>query len=125
MNIKDPLKGLLDAHKKVAIIGTYDSDVLRILDELEEKRFRLLTSEYGFNDKLAPEIIIGSLSPFDKWVVIGNLHVARALRKGLTVDAVLFLDNPESRLMKGIDTIFSDWRKNNRTVVVVSPMRMS
>lgn len=77
-----------------------------------------------------PAAVIEQCSHHGRFVVEG-VQVARALRKGLQVDAVLYLDTcmaPErrqGRMAKAIGTIFGEWRQNNRAVPVYSPDRIS
>lgn len=67
-----------------------------------------------------PEKVIQELSNERSFVVEG-VQVARALRKGLTVDAVVYLSVSKipSRMprqiamAKAVHTILTDWRKTN------------
>lgn len=77
-----------------------------------------------------PAAVIEQCSHHSQFVVEG-VQVARALRKGLQVDAVLYLDTcmvPERRnssMAKAINTVFTEYRQLNRTIPVFSPDRVS
>ncbi len=58
--------------------------------------------------------------------VVEGVHVARALRKGLEVDAVVYLTRPKVKerkpgqvaMAKGVRTVFDEWHAANRHVPV-------
>lgn len=70
--------------------------------------------------EIVPEKIIAELRGLDSFVVEGT-QVARALRKGLEVDAVVYLSAPkvsgrkpgQIAMAKAVHTILMDWRKTN------------
>lgn len=72
-----------------------------------------------------PHRMIADTARLDTFVVEGVM-VARALRKGMAVDAVVYMNIPKVRdrlpgqiaMAKGIAKVFSDWRAANRAVPV-------
>jgi dephospho-CoA kinase len=59
-------------------------------------------------------------------IVIEGVQVPRALRKGMRVDAVLWLSTPrvpltsaQAAMAKGVQTVFDEWRAQNPHVPVI------
>ncbi len=72
-----------------------------------------------------PHAIIAECTGLDSFVVEG-VQAARALRKGLEVDVVIWLDDLQggakaTALTKGVATVFRDWRKASISTPVVYP----
>jgi hypothetical protein len=70
--------------------------------------------------------VIRAAAPHDSFVVEG-VQAARALRRGLVVDAVVYLDDAKAEqtddqesMSKAVNTVFNDWRRSNLTVRVES-----
>lgn len=75
-------------------------------------------------DTVPPAIIV-ACATHERFVVEG-VQVPRALRKGLTVDAVVWLDRPhtplskgQAAMSKGVLNVFCQWRALNPRAVVV------
>lgn len=71
--------------------------------------------------------IVRLCAPLPSFVVEG-VQVPRALRKGLIVDAVIWLDKPhvpltkaQQAMAKGVATVFAEWRAANPSVPVLVP----
>lgn len=70
----------------------------------------------------------GGREPF----VVEGVQVPRTLRKGLVVDAVVWLDEPleeeskgQATMRKGCATVLADWFKDNKDVPVLQAPRVS
>ena len=122
---------LLQAHKRIALIGGPHTG-LEPLAETCTDRPVLHAAHYAsapWSD--VPASIIETLELLDSFVLVGCVHAARALRKGLSVDAVTYLDLDhesgrisQDPLAKSVETIFRGWRRLHRTIPVVSPDRL-
>lgn len=72
-----------------------------------------------------PERMIAEVGDAPRFLIEG-VQVARALRKGLEVDAVIFLTRPKVNhrkpgqiaMAKGVWTVFQEWREANPDVPV-------
>jgi hypothetical protein len=71
-----------------------------------------------------PHAAIRDTSGKPKFVIEGT-QVARALRKGMIVDAVIFLTHPrvertsgQQSMAKAVATVFAEWRSKNPGVPV-------
>lgn len=72
-----------------------------------------------------PHKMIADVAGLDSFVIEG-VQVARALRKGLRVDAVVYLTAPKVRdrkpgqiaMAKGVRTVFDEWNASNESVPV-------
>jgi len=74
-----------------------------------------------------PAMLIAEAALFPRFVIEG-VQVPRALRKGLVVDAVLWLDTPladrskgQDSMAKGVASVFAEWRSTMPHVPVVAP----
>jgi len=129
------LATLLATYDRVAIVGgprtgkTTLSE--RVNAELKDDRFVLHNDDLlkSFDWTSAPFGIIERLAPYTRFVVEG-VQTARALRKGLKVDAVIYLDDPkvlrnkgQVSMAKGIATVFAEWRAAHPFVPLVHPDR--
>lgn len=121
------LARLLSECARIAIVGgpkTGKTTLAQVSDErpvIHTDRFQHLPWEE------VPAAILERCAPLSQFVIEG-VQVARALRAGLIVDAVLYLDDPcaeqskgQRAMSKAVSTVFAEWRAANRTVHVVSP----
>jgi hypothetical protein len=76
-----------------------------------------------------PGLLLEQCTGLGRYLIEG-VQIARALRFGLVVDAILYLDEPRAAqsngqrsMCKAVATIFADWRVNNPETHVVSPDR--
>lgn len=74
--------------------------------------------------ELIPQQMIADVQGMDTFLIEG-VQAARALRKGLEVDAVVVLTRPKVErkagqiaMAKAVQTIFNEWHANNRHVPV-------
>ncbi len=81
--------------------------------------------QYAWED--VPPLVIHKLANVPRFVVEG-VQVPRCLRKGLRVDAVVWLDQPlvplsegQRTMMKGVRTVFLQWCATNENVPVIQP----
>lgn len=83
------------------------------------------TDEFiGLPWEQVPFALIAKCSTLERFVIEG-VQVARALRKGLVVDAVIYLTAPRAPrtprqvgMAKGIDKVFTDWLAQGHMVPV-------
>lgn len=78
----------------------------------------------GFEWSAVPEAMMGATQSRERFVIEG-VNVARALRKGLEVDAVVYLHKArvprvkgQISMAKGVHTVFMQWRESNQHVPV-------
>lgn len=78
----------------------------------------------AFDIATIPEAMIGATNGKSRFI-IESVHLARALRKGMQVDAVIYLHKPrvprikgQITMAKGVHTVFKQWRDANRGVPV-------
>lgn len=117
------LRSLLDAHPRVALLGGPDSGSKELAHTICEGRPIFYASDYDRGDwKGIPGAIRDALTSIDSFLLVGGVHVARALRKGLEVDGILYLDHRD-RLSSQTNTIFMEWRRTHLLVPVISPDR--
>lgn len=123
----DALAKLLDDHARIAIVGGPRTGKSRLASLVADRpvictdRFSYL----GWGD--VPAAVIAQCTALPSFVLEG-IQVARALRSGLVVDAVLYLDEPKAEqskgqitMGKGVSTVFAEWRAGHLGVHVVSP----
>lgn len=74
-----------------------------------------------------PAIIIDACRDLSR-VLVEGIQVGRALRKGLKVDAVVWLDRPhaqlsegQERMAKGVATVFREVTATNPALIVLRP----
>jgi dephospho-CoA kinase len=119
---------ILREHKRVGIVGgprtgkTTLASLVRDRPVIGTDRFK---DEVSWDD--TPASIIAEAEKHES-VVIEGVMVARALRKGLPLDAIIYLTRPkvdESELKqghrsmaKGVQTVFREWRAGHLDVPV-------
>ena len=123
----EALRGLLVSHDRVAIVGGPRTGKTWLSASIHDR-------EVIHTDKLihlpwgeVPVTLIATCRKLPRFLIEG-VQVARALRAGLVVDAVLYLDLPmveqskgQASMGKSVDTIFREWRALNRVTHVSSP----
>ncbi len=74
-----------------------------------------------------PHLVIAMALGLDSFVVEG-VQVPRTLRKDLTVDAVIWLDQPlvdttagQRAMARGVLTVFQEWRSSHGNVPIIIP----
>lgn len=113
-------------YARIAIAGGPRTGKSTLLEQFAPDRALYHTDELSlavpWGDQ--PGIIIRALESAHHWILEG-VQVARALRKGLTADLVIYLHVPTKKLTKaqltmakGIRTIFKEWRRTNHTAEV-------
>ncbi len=123
----DALAKLLDEYARIAIVGGPRTGKSVLADQVDDRPV-IHTDAFsylGWPD--IPSAIITRCTPLGRFVVEG-VQSARALRSGLVVDAVLYLDTPRMEqskghrgMSKGVATVFQEWRAANLSIHVVSP----
>jgi hypothetical protein len=94
------LRDILAKHKRVAIIGGPKAGKTTLANFVTDRT--VLHSDDGkhLGWEAQPEFIKQKLANQDSFVAEG-VHVSRALRKGLKVDAIIHLENPHQELSSG------------------------
>lgn len=125
------LNDLLSRYDRIAICGGPRTGKTTVAEWCTKDRPLLHTDDLmhlPWAD--VPQAVIDQCSHHPRFVCEG-VQTARALRKGLQVDAVLYLDTcmvPERRngaMAKSVNTIFTEWRITHRSIPVYSPDRIS
>jgi len=117
---------LLEKYDRVALTGVVNSGKSLLLDYADIGGRKVVHTddlrETPFEEK--PARIKDELEGEDKFILAG-MQVPRALRKGLEVDAVVWLNLPRKRLTarqagfsKGARTVLDKWRKENPAIPV-------
>ena len=122
------LADLLSKYDKIAICGgpaTGKSYLSRPVTD----RPVIHTDDYKGKDWAdTPTKTMAALDGMPRFLVEG-VHASHCLRRGLKVDAVIFLDDIKDvsrerpATTKAVNTVFNDWRAHNRTTPVHSPDR--
>jgi len=117
-------------HKRVAIAGGPRTGKTLLAAAMAGERYALSTDDYikttAFED--VPDEVMRELQGRDSFVLEG-VQVARCLRSGLRVDAVIVLEEafeekPEHASMrKACATVFAEWLETGATVPVYMPTR--
>ncbi len=133
------LAGVLALHKRIGVTGEPRSGKTTISRLVTDRTVihtdpNDLKARYGeealdWDDKqevwdAAPSFIMAACADRECFFVEG-VTVARALRKGLEVDAVIFFDDPvidqtpkQAAMGKGVQKIFAEWRESHPNVPV-------
>ena len=125
MTLAEFFRDVLSKHKRVAICGAPKTGK-STLSEMATDRKTIHSDDFinlGWSE--ASEHIVRTLNDFDGAFCVEGVAVARALRKGLIVDAVVWLPTPHVPLSKGqetmrkaVKTVFQEWRDANPDVKV-------
>lgn len=119
---------MLAKHPRLAIAGgprcgkttlaCYVRDSIGDRPVFLDERFR------GLEWAAVPLAMIAATEKLSRFV-IESVNVARALRKGMQVDGVVYLHKPrveripgQIRMAKGVHTVFTQWRSQNRETPV-------
>lgn len=120
----DKLAAVLAAHKRVAIVGPPRTGKSTLASQVKDRPVIATddTKRHPWADQ--PGITIKRAEGHERCVIEG-VQVARALRKGLQVDAIVVLDAPhetlndgQRRMSKGHAKILADALAMNPGVVV-------
>lgn len=114
-------------HKRIAIAGgprTGKTTLAKLFDDREKlSTDDLMDLPWGD----VPQEIIKKLEKSGSFVVEG-VQVPRALRKGLKVDCVVWLDQPkvaqtpkQASMSKAVKTVFDEWRGGDSETPVETP----
>lgn len=114
-------------HERVAIVGgpvTGKSTLLALIHD--RHAYDTDTLKHLAWGEVSERVIV-HLGPHARFVVAG-VRAAHALRKGLVVDGVVYLDTPFQELSPGqlsmtkaVATVFQEWRNAHPEVDLLSP----
>jgi hypothetical protein len=118
---------LLDTYPRVVIAGGPRCGKTTLAEDIEKRNDRRVfydTEFRRFDWPAVPHAMIGATAHLDRFC-LESVNVGRALRKGLKVDAVIYLHKPhvprtsrQIAMAKGVHTIFNDWRTKDRETPV-------
>ncbi len=119
---------LLCNHSRIAIVGGPRTGKTLLASTVVDRPV-IHTDDHRCSWAEAPASIVSACAAYDpSFFVVEGVMIARALRRGLAIDVVLYLDDAKAEqsvgqlaMSKGIATVFADWRALNRDVLVVSP----
>jgi len=114
---------VLSTYNRVAIVGGPKAGKTFLADDNSDDKPIIRTDDYmGFPWEDVPYHVIAAAAGRDQFVMEG-IQTARALRKGLQVDAVIYLEgavqdlNPRQQgLSKAVHKWFTDWHEANPDV---------
>lgn len=116
---------LLDQHARIAVCGGPRTGKSTLVSLVTDRHVEGTDDYIGMAWEDVPQSLIEKLSGVERFVVEGVM-VPRALRRGLQVDCVVWLETFQTAtlpghvsMLKGIRTVFAEWRRNNRCKVVV------
>jgi hypothetical protein len=120
--LREEFTRLLAAHPRVAIAGGPQTGKTTLAKITTDRPVFHSDDFKSFAWEAVPLAMLAGVAGHKTFVIEG-VQVARALRKGLVVDAVIYLHRPRVErirgqvvMAKGIHTVFAEWRKANRGV---------
>ena len=128
--LEDSFRNVLRLYRRVAIVGgprVGKTTIATFARERISDRRVFLHEEFKTFDLSGPDAplaMIGATQNLASFLIEG-VTVARALRKGMKVDAVVYLHKPrvprikgQITMAKGVHTVFKQWRESHRDVPV-------
>lgn len=127
MSLQGNFRAILRKHRRVAIVGGPRMGKTTLAGAVTDRPVIGSDAYQKLPWEAVPLKMIEDLRDLDRFLVEG-VQTARALRKGLEVDAVIYLSRPNVKerktgqvaMAKGIQTIFREWRQANQDVPVFS-----
>ena len=123
-------QGLLERFDRVAVSGVVNSGkslLLTQIDGVTSDRQVFHTDDLqarGLEWEQYPDVVLSELGGVPRFVLVG-MQVPRILRKGLEVDAVVWVNQPRGRVTKrqgafskGARTIMHKWRREKPDIPV-------
>ncbi len=113
------LRALLAENKKLAIVGGPDTGKTELAGLVTDRPVIHTDDWLDMLFANVPDAVIEECEKHESFVLEGNIQAARCLRRGLAIDAVIFLDDvhgdePRPSMTKATEKVFDDWRRNNR-----------
>ena len=117
---------LLRRYQRIAIAGAPKCGKTTLAMTVRDRPVLSTDSYMHIDWGDVPPIVIDAVKDMPRFIIEG-VQVARCLRKGLQVDAVIYLGRPhvpltegQSRMAKAVRTVYEEWLANfNRHGVVV------
>lgn len=117
-------EGILRDHARVAVVGGPKSGKTTLTSGVADREVFRTDDAIALGWDAQPDHWITAASTQRRFVIEG-IQVARALRKGLEVDAVVLLASPKRELRpaqvnmaKGVQTVLREWRAAHPDVPV-------
>ncbi len=118
---------LLSRHARVAIVGGPGVGKSSLVGRVGDRPLIQADSWKAEAWDAQPHRILAACGAAGERFVVEGVQVARALRKGLQVDAVLVLERPKRALTerqaamgKGVGTVLAEWRQGASGTIVVT-----
>jgi hypothetical protein len=122
------LAAFAESYPRIAITGGPKTGKTTLADRLRPLGRKTFNADdlidLGWSEASAE--LAKRVNEHDGPCIVEGVSVPRALRKGMRVDAVLWLDKPHVDLKagqvamgKGVKTVMSEWRQANPSAVVV------
>jgi len=120
-------QGLLERFARVALAGVVKGGKSLLLQESRPDRQVFHTDDLqarGLEWEQYPDVVLSELGGVGRFLLVG-MQVPRILRKGLEVDAVVWVNQPRGRVTKrqgafskGARTIMHKWRREKPDIPV-------
>lgn len=125
VELEKSFQRLLKTYPRIAIAGGPRCGKSTLAKTTQDDRRVVLDDEFdGLSWEVRPHALIASVQGLPSFVV-ESVQVPRALRKGLEVDAIVYLHKPrvsrtkgQITMAKGAHTVFTQWREQHRDVPV-------
>lgn len=117
---------VLAMHRRVAIVGGPGTGKTTLASYVQNRPVVATDAFQGMEWEAVPPAIIERTSRMGSAFVVEGVTTARALRKGLRVDAVVVLETQhrpdplpgQLAMAKGVTTVFNEWRASPGAVGV-------
>lgn len=120
---------LLKTKKRIAIAGGPRAGKTTLAMGVRDRPVLSTDSYMSIDWENVPEVVNDAVSELPEFILEG-VQVARCLRKGLKVDAVVYLGMPRVELTKGQETmrkacrtVFEEWLRSGAGVDVIEVPR--
>ena len=122
------LKSFVEQYPRLAITGAPKTGKTTLARKLDDGKRRLFHNDdfKHLEWSAASEHIAKEVNEHDGPCIVEGVTVPRALRKGMRVDAVLWLSKPyreqkagQVAMGKGCQTVLREWRQANPEVPVI------
>lgn len=118
------LKTIIKTHKRIAIVGGPLSGKTTLANYISD-RMIIHGDDFMYMDWSKQSAYMVEITrPLNKFIIEG-VQIPRALRKGMVVDVVIYLNhsfgtlnNKQQSMKKGMDKIFNEWKVKNKDIPI-------